>query len=92
MGMVRVRMLVSRAGPDVNNQIGDVVAVDEEEARRMTAKGQAVYVEEKAIETTAVVEEREHHGGEDASSQPAKRGRKRTRNDGPGSKTPEPAA
>jgi hypothetical protein len=51
--MVSVRLLVSRAGPDLAQSAGDVVAVSAEEAERMVAAGQCEIVRtatpEKAI-------------------------------------------
>jgi hypothetical protein len=44
--MVKVKMLVSRAGPTLSQSVGEVVDVDAAEAKRMIDAGQAEMVRE----------------------------------------------
>jgi hypothetical protein len=45
---MKVKMLVSRVGPSVNDEAGDVIEVGAKEGQRMIAAGQAVAY--KAVE------------------------------------------
>lgn len=48
---MKIKLLVSRAGPTVSQAVGDEIEVGEAEAARMIAAGQAVPVREERKET-----------------------------------------
>lgn len=54
--MVKVKLLVSRSGPDTADNAGDEIEVDAAEAKRMIAAGQAVGTVERATKRPAKVE------------------------------------
>jgi len=47
---MKIKLLVSRAGPGISQNAGDVVQIENEEAARMIAAGQAVAVSKKEKE------------------------------------------
>lgn len=51
---MKLRLLVSRSGPTLTQDAGEVIDVDDDEARRMIEAGQAVPVKRGKRETATV--------------------------------------
>lgn len=54
---MKVKLLVGRCGPDINQVAGDIVEVDDETGKRMVLKGQCEPVKRGRQKATAKPEE-----------------------------------
>lgn len=53
MGKIKVKLLVSRAGPGLSQHVGDEIEVDAAEAKRMLEAGQIAPVDDAPVEKAA---------------------------------------